>query len=151
MLFRSFSSQGETIFYVQLINNGESGSGNDILLDDINFSICLPKVTLITSGADTTNIEEQQTLRICNDTTIVLRAYQQTKILENSKYLFQYLDNNSVWKDVKDYNQDKDYEYDTISISTSDARFMGDVKYRVILAEDINVLNKVAKIGRAHV
>lgn len=46
--------QGQTAFFsgdndqltVQIVNNGSSGSGNDILVDDITFTSCIPKLEI---------------------------------------------------------------------------------------------------------
>ena len=38
--------------WVALYNNGYSGDGNDLLLDDISLSACLPKDGIVTSVAD---------------------------------------------------------------------------------------------------
>ncbi|MBR4838847.1 MAG: gliding motility-associated C-terminal domain-containing protein [Paludibacteraceae bacterium] len=134
-----FKSNKETELYVQLVNNGESGYGNDILLDDISFSICLPKVVLITVGMD---MDSPEVVRICNDTTITLKAVQKQNILENPLFRFQYrVGNEDEWKDV-DPNS-TDYTSDNITISSSDSRFWGEVEFRVVAAENMEVLNKV--------
>ena len=38
--------------WVALYNNGYSGDGNDLLLDDISLSACMPTEDIVTSVAD---------------------------------------------------------------------------------------------------
>lgn len=40
-----FSGDNETLT-VQIVNNGSSGNGNDILVDDISFTSCIPKLDI---------------------------------------------------------------------------------------------------------
>lgn len=43
----SFSpSAGQTTVNLVLVNNGPGGDGNDLVLDDISFKVCLPNVTI---------------------------------------------------------------------------------------------------------
>lgn len=133
-----FKSTNETELYVQLVNNGESGFGNDILMDDISFSICLPKVVLITDGMD---IDNPEVVHICNDTVINLYAKQKKEILENPLFRFQYKAENGDWKDVD--TTSTDYTSNHIAIHSSDSRFWGEVEYRVVAAENEEVLRKV--------
>ncbi|MFA6885239.1 MAG: hypothetical protein WCQ55_09060, partial [Paludibacteraceae bacterium] len=135
-----FKSGDDTEFYVQIVNNGASGYGNDILLDDISFSICLPKVVLVTEGMD---IDNPEIVRICNDTTIRLYARQKKEILEHPLYRFQYQDRMGVWQDINP--SQTDFSSSVIDVASSDSRFWGDVEYRVIVAESVDVLDKVAK------
>lgn len=128
----------ERDLYVQLVNNGESGYGNDILLDDISFSICLPKVVLITDGMD---IDNPEIVHICNDTVINLYAKQKKEILENPLFRFQYKGEDGIWKDID--TTSTDYTSNHIAINSSDSRFWGEVEYRVVAAENLAVLEKV--------
>lgn len=38
------------LFTVQILNNGESGYGNDVLIDDIELKVCVPQVSLNVDG-----------------------------------------------------------------------------------------------------
>lgn len=133
-----FKSGSETELFVQLVNNGETGYGNDILVDDISFSICLPKVVLVTDGMD---IDNPEVVHICNDTSITLYAKQKKEILENPLYRFQYRIGEEAWKDVDPTLTD--YSSNRISINSSDSRFWGEVEFRVVAAENEEVLRKV--------
>lgn len=136
----NFISGDDTKFNVQLSNNGDQGSGNDILLDDIAFSICLPKVLLTTDYRDTLN---NDVIKICNDTTVSLIAIVINPIIDNPLFKFQYKDKNGEWQDI-DPDQ-TDFTSDRINISTSDKRLRGDVEYRVIMASDMGIIEKVTK------
>ncbi|HOI26949.1 MAG TPA: gliding motility-associated C-terminal domain-containing protein [Paludibacteraceae bacterium] len=135
-----FESGSYSQFDVQLVNNGLSGYGNDILLDDISFSICLPKVILVTEGMD---IDNPQPVRICNDTTLRMFARQKKEILKDPLFRFQYKDRNGEWQDV--IPDQTDFSSNSVDVKSADSRFWGEVEFRVIVAESEEVLNKVTK------
>lgn len=131
-----------TSLWVVLYNNGKSGDGNDMLLDDISFSVCLPKAEL------SANIDGELItgdVAVCDGRDVELVASQKGNYIVNPRYLFQYYDAaKGEWVDMKDYSTSSTYEETTVKISVTDSKFIGDVKYRVIIGASAEELRQVA-------
>lgn len=134
-------SQKVQSLWVVLYNNGPSGNGNDLLLDDISFSVCLPKAELsakvggeLITGA----------LTVCDGRDVELVAKQKGDYIQNPVYLFQYFDKDTQsWEDMKDYSDDSNYKKTNAIISVTDPRFVGDIQYRVIIGSSVDELRDV--------
>lgn len=134
-------SQKVQSLWVVLYNNGPSGNGNDLLLDDISFSVCLPKAELsakvggeLITGA----------LTVCDGSDVELVAKQKGDYIQNPVYLFQYFDKDTQsWEDMKDYSDDSNYKKTNAIISVTDPRFVGDIQYRVIIGSSVDELRDV--------
>ena len=130
-------------FWVVVYNNGQSGSGNDILIDDITFSVCIPKVDMVVynSAGDTLGNDVVS----CEKDSLSLVAHRRTPEPE-SYFMFQIFEN-GAWVDKAEYDKEnpslarggkpEDGEIrDTIKISTDDARYSGTIKYRVVTGDN---------------
>lgn len=130
-------------FWVVVYNNGQSGSGNDILIDDISFSVCIPKVDMVVynSAGDTLGNDVVS----CEKDSLSLVAHRRTPEPE-SYFMFQIFEN-GAWVDMAEYDKEnpslarggkpEDGEIrDTIKISTDDARYSGTIKYRVVTGDN---------------
>lgn len=130
-------------FWVVVYNNGQSGSGNDILIDDITFSVCIPKVDMVVynSAGDTLGND----VISCEKDSLSLVAHRRTPEPE-SYFMFQIFEN-GAWVDMAEYDKEnpslarggkpEDGEIrDTIKISTDDARYSGTIKYRVVTGDN---------------
>lgn len=130
-------------FWVVVYNNGQSGSGNDILIDDITFSVCIPKVDMVVynSAGDTLGNDVVS----CEKDSLSLVAHRRTPEPE-SYFMFQIFEN-GAWVDMAEYDKEnpslarggkpEDGEIrDTIKISTDDARYSGTIKYRVVTGDN---------------
>lgn len=130
-------------FWVVVYNNGQSGSGNDILIDDITFSVCIPKVDMVVynSAGDTLGNDVVS----CEKDSLSLVAHRKTPEPE-SYFMFQIFEN-GAWVDMAEYDKEnpslarggkpEDGEIrDTIKISTDDARYSGTIKYRVVTGDN---------------
>lgn len=129
--------------WVVLYNNGKSGDGNDMVLDDISFSVCLPKAEL---AAKVDGVDILGSLTVCDGRDIDLVATQKGNYIPDPVYLFQYFDNDDlVWKDMLDYSSDpSNYKKTKTTVTVTDPRFVGDVDYRVIIGSSIDELHEVA-------
>lgn len=129
--------------WVVLYNNGKTGDGNDMLIDDISFSVCLPKAELA-ANIDGQLITDE--VVVCDGRDVELVASQKGDYIKNPYYLFQYYDKTlSEWKDMLDYESDLTYKQTSVKISVTDKRFSGDVNYRVIIGSSISGLRIVAE------
>jgi hypothetical protein len=130
-------------FWVVVYNNGQSGSGNDILIDDITFSVCIPKVDMVVynSAGDTLGNDVVS----CQKDSLSLVAHRRTPEPE-SYFMFQILEN-GAWIDMVEYDKEnpslakggspENGEIkDTIKISTDDPRYSGTIKYRVVTGDN---------------
>lgn len=128
--------------WVVLYNNGEAGDGNDMVLDDISFSVCLPKAELSANiGGEL--ITGQVT--VCDGKDVELVAKQKGDYIPDPVYLFQYFDKEAKdWKDMKDYSSESTYKETSTVISVTDSRFLGDIEYRVIIGSSITELREVS-------
>lgn len=131
--------------WVVIYNDGKSGDGNDMLLDDITFSVCIPKAGLLaTMHGDTLKSEAVS----CSGDEVVLHAFQTSTYLENPLYIFQYektVGTEKKWVDLIDYSSHPEMmSIDSASVLTKDSNFWGEVSYRVIVSDDKDVIRKVA-------
>ncbi len=131
--------------WVVIYNNGVSGDGNDMLLDDISFSVCIPKADLKAIVDGDTLTDEVVS---CSGDEILLKASQSSAYLLSPVYIFQYQTEENgtlVWKDLKDYENDPLLMiYDTATVSTKEKNYWGDVNYRVIISDDRSVARRIA-------
>ena len=134
-------SQKVQTLWVILYNNGPSGNGNDLLLDDISFSVCLPKAEL---SAKVNGELITGSLTVCDGRDVELVAKQKGDYIQNPVYLFQYFDKDTQsWEDMMDYSEESTYKKTNANIAVADPRFVGDVQYRVIIGSSVNELRDV--------
>ncbi len=136
------SSSKVKSLWVVLYNNGVTGNGNDMVIDDISFSVCLPKAELVAKvdGEDISG-----SLTVCDGRDVELYATQKGNYIPDPVYLFQYFDNDKKeWLDMMDYSDEAVYKKTKTIVSVTDPRFVGDVDYRVIIAAGIDELREVA-------
>lgn len=129
--------------WVVLYNNGQSGDGNDMVLDDISFSVCLPKAEL-SANIDGEMITGEVT--VCDGRDVELVAQQKGDYIPDPVYLFQYYDKEtSSWEDMKDYSDDATYKETSTLITVTNPKYLGDVDYRVIIGSNIAGLREVSE------
>lgn len=131
--------------WVVIYNNGKEGDGNDMLLDDISFSVCIPKSDLkAVMNGDTLDHD----VITCSGGDIKLLASQYSTYLDNPLYLFQYqkvVNGDTVWVDLKDYTVNSDLlKEDTAIVNTSKSDFWGNISYRVIIADEERIAREIA-------
>ena len=131
--------------WVVIYNNGMPGDGNDMLLDDISFSVCIPKSDLkAVMNGDTLDHD----VITCSGGDVKLLASQYSAYLDNPHYLFQYqkvVNGDTTWVDLKDYTANPDLmREDTAIVNTSREDFWGDIPYRVIIADEERIAREIA-------
>lgn len=128
--------------WVVLYNNGEPGDGNDMVIDDISFSVCLPKAEL------SANIDGELitgALTVCDGRDVELVAKQKGDYIPDPVFLFQYYDKESdTWEDMKDYSDNAAYKETSTIISVTEKKYLGEVPYRVIIGSSISELREVS-------
>ena len=88
-----FNSKSADKVTLKLLNLAESGCGNDLLLDDITFSVCTPKANLVCS-----NGTEECTLLPGQKETLTASII--SGVMENPYYLWQYQSNKAGWMPI---------------------------------------------------
>ena len=88
-----FNSGSATRVKIQLVNKAPSGQGNDLLLDDITFSVCTPKANLVCS-----NGTEEFTIIPGQKETLTASII--SGVMENPYYLWQYQSNKAGWMPI---------------------------------------------------
>ena len=141
--FMTLTEEGVDSMWVVVYNNGETGDGNDILLDDITFSVCVPKVDI---SAEIEGRIYTGDVVVCSGGTddVLLRAKQSTDYIKDPYYIFQY-NNGLGWLDLKEYNNEVDAKEDFVVISSSDKRYAGEVQYRVVVAGNYHDVRLVSQ------
>lgn len=135
--------------WVVIYNDGQSGDGNDMLLDDITFSVCIPKANLVAKMNGQTFTREVVS---CSGEPVTLEATQESAYISDPIYLFQYqkIDSTKVpfdttWVDVREYSAGSPaLKENTVDILTNQPQYWGTVDYRVIIADDYENARKVA-------
>ncbi len=100
-----FDAEENATYYVQLTNNGQPGYGNDILIDDILVTICVPQIDLELTDHSIIDFGNAVDIGVCEDEVIVpLQATLApgsgdiTDLFPTPIYQFQYSrDNGATW------------------------------------------------------
>jgi hypothetical protein len=137
--FRFPAKKGDE-YILQLTNNADGGSGNDILLDDISVKLCFPSVELV-AGAD--KVKE---IVSCNGyaLTTLYASFEDddiTTYFPNPRYLFQYKNKNTGgnWVDIPGYGTDVNdlvtgiITIDSLNLELTPA-WEGETKVRLVVA-----------------
>lgn len=119
---------GVTDVVIRIHNNGVGGYGNDIAVDDITFSPCGAKITPSIDGVES----HQKNLCAGEDEIVTLSAEVTSGVYVNPQYLWQQMDANGIWQDMRAQTSDHFTE-------TFDNVQAGTYKYRLLVAENGNI------------
>ena len=78
---------------LQIFNNAEGGNGNDLVLDDITFSICGPPITTVASGM------YDNGPNICSGQQVALEAHVEAGAFHQPVYQWQFGTDTASWQD----------------------------------------------------
>lgn len=119
---------------LQIINNGVGGGGNDVLIDDISFTICRPDVKLSASidGVDADNLEDIRTscggtVKITADPT---DTYKSIYNVQNPYYKWLKSDDNVTWSSAGKAGAGSSYK--VIDVTASGSR----TYYKCVIGPD---------------
>ena len=88
-----FNSKSASKVTLKLLNLAAEGCGNDLLLDDVTFSVCTPKANLVCS-----NGTEEFTIIPGQKETLTASII--SGVMENPYYLWQYQSNKAGWMPI---------------------------------------------------
>lgn len=132
-MFNSGDLNGSDVT-IQLINNMPAGNnGNDLLIDDISFSICAPEAELICSnGLTSTTINSGQ--------EEVLTSSIMNGMMDNPYYMWQKQTKDGTWVNLLDEPmQNKD----TLHVKPD----FSPTNYRVYIATPLKTMNAILEDG----
>lgn len=115
---------GETSVILRIFNNQVGGLGNDLALDDIEFTLCGPVMTPSITGAF------QNTNDACVGDNLQLNVNVAGGFYSNPAYQWQF-NNGSGWTNIPFAN--------TTTLAINNARMLDSGSYRLLVAEAANI------------
>jgi gliding motility-associated-like protein len=128
---------GESSVILQIFNNQTGGNGNDLVLDDITFSLCGPAIGINQTGV------YQDTHDACTGDKVSLQATISAGFYKEPQYQWQYSQDTVNWQDIPDAA--------TTSYSISAARRADSGWYRILVAENGNIHSPHCRIASSPV
>ncbi len=116
---------GVSSVILQIFNNAEGGNGNDLVLDDITFSICGPPLTTSVTGT------YQNGPNTCIGQKIAIQASLPPGTFHHPTYQWQFGRDTTSWQDIAGAET---LAYTVSSTSTEDSGW-----YRIVVAEKGNI------------
>ncbi|MCL2329355.1 MAG: gliding motility-associated C-terminal domain-containing protein [Bacteroidetes bacterium] len=141
-----FEAEESATYYMQLTNNAPGGSGNDILIDDISVTICVPKIEIELTDPNVIDFGNATDIGVCDDNVIVPLKAELTAgsgniydLFPNPIYQFQYSRNNgATWTNFPTSGNTID-----IHLLHSANLFRGRTQWRIIVAGSQSTIDKV--------
>ncbi|RXK59787.1 gliding motility-associated C-terminal domain-containing protein [Lacibacter luteus] len=115
---------GETSVILRIFNNQAGGIGNDLALDDIEFTLCGPAMTTSLNGA------YQNSNDACIGSNLQLSVNVANGFYANPAYQWQF-NNGNGWANIPFAT--------TTSLSISNAQTSDSGAYRLLVAEAVNI------------
>lgn len=148
------NTEGSKFYTLKITNNAPSGSGNDILLDDISLKVCFPEIEVKANVTAEETLDEHNIVICGKSKELTLTAFNRAGIenyIPTPYYLFQYYDDSdSTWKNLpKDATSIEDAitEDPKMNIKLSKQDFSGDTKFRVIVGNSTSTIQKLVTVG----
>lgn len=148
------NTEGSKFYTLKITNNAPSGSGNDILLDDISLKVCFPEIEVKANVTAEETLDEHNIVICGKSKNLTLTAFNRAGIenyIPTPYYLFQYFDDtDSTWKNLpKDAESTESAisEDPTMDIRLSKKDFSGDTKFRVIVGNAKSTIQKLVTDG----
>jgi gliding motility-associated-like protein len=116
---------GESSVILQIYNNQKGGSGNDLVLDDITFSLCGPAVSLASEGT------YEEGSDVCAGEAVSLKANVGDDYYSDPTYQWQFSTDTLSWKDVSGAT--------TTALAVPAAARADSGWYRILVAENGNI------------
>jgi len=147
-------SKGSKFYTLKITNNAASGSGNDILLDDISLKVCFPEIEVEANVGDNEILEKNKIVICGKNRDLTLRAFNRAGIknyIPNPSYLFQYFDDaTEKWINLPKSASDlesaiQDVEY--LDITLGKDGFNSDTKFRVVVGNSPKTIVKLVTDG----
>lgn len=148
------NTNGSKFYTLKITNNAPSGSGNDILLDDISLKVCFPEIEVKANVTAEETLDEHNIVICGKNKNLTLTAFNRAGIknyIPTPYYLFQYYDDtNDTWKNLPkgvESTESAISEDPTMDIKLSKNDFSGDTKFRVVVGNSENTILKLVTDG----
>lgn len=150
-LSKGDNTEGSKKYTLKITNNAASGSGNDILLDDISLKVCFPEIE-VKANVTSNEILDEHNIVICGkNRNLTLTAFNRAGIenyIPTPYYLFQYFDGDKWLNLPKGYETENAITVDpSMDITLSKSEFSGDTKFRVVVGNSEETIEKLIKDG----
>jgi gliding motility-associated-like protein len=116
---------GENDVILRIFNNQPGGQGNDLCLDDIEFTLCGPAMNPVLSGT------YQNSNEACNGSNISFAGNVASGFYQNPAYQWQFSSDGSIWYDI---TGSQTTSLNFINVQTTHSGF-----YRLLAAEAVNI------------
>lgn len=150
------NTNGSKFYTLKITNNAPSGSGNDILLDDISLKVCFPEIEVKANVTAEETLDEHNIVICGKSKNLTLTAFNRAGIenyIPTPYYLFQYFDDtDSTWKNLPkgvESTESAISEDPTMDIKLSKKDFSGDTKFRVVVGNSKETIQKLVTDGIA--
>lgn len=150
------NTNGSKFYTLKITNNAPSGSGNDILLDDISLKVCFPEIEVKANVTAEETLDEHNIVICGKSKNLTLTAFNRAGIenyIPTPYYLFQYFDDSdSTWKNLPkgiESTESAISEDPTMDIKLSKKDFSGDTKFRVVVGNSKETIQKLVTEGIA--
>lgn len=150
------NTNGSKFYTLKITNNAPSGSGNDILLDDISLKVCFPEIEVKANVTADETLDEHNIVICGKSKNLTLTAFNRAGIenyIPTPYYLFQYFDDtDSTWKNLPkgvESTESAISEDPTMDIKLSKKDFSGDTKFRVVVGNSKETIQKLVTEGIA--
>lgn len=150
------NTNGSKFYTLKITNNAPSGSGNDILLDDISLKVCFPEIEVKANVTAEETLDEHNIVICGKSKNLTLTAFNRAGIenyIPTPYYLFQYFDDtDSTWKNLPkgvESTESAISEDPTMDIKLSKKDFSGDTKFRVVVGNSKETIQKLVTEGIA--
>lgn len=150
------NTNGSKFYTLKITNNAPSGSGNDILLDDISLKVCFPEIEVKANVTADETLDEHNIVICGKSKNLTLTAFNRAGIenyIPTPYYLFQYFDDtDSTWKNLPkgvESTESAISEDPTMDIKLSKKDFSGDTKFRVVVGNSKETIQKLVTDGIA--
>lgn len=153
-LSNSDNTNGSKFYTLKITNNAPSGSGNDILLDDISLKVCFPEIEVKANVTAEETLDEHNIVICGKSKNLTLTAFNRAGIknyIPTPYYLFQYYDDtDDTWKNLPkgvESTESAISEDPTMDIKLSKKDFSGDTKFRVVVGNSKETIQKLVTDG----
>ncbi len=153
-LSNSDNTSGSKFYTLKITNNAPSGSGNDILLDDISLKVCFPEIEVKANVTAEETLDEHNIVICGKSKNLTLTAFNRAGIenyIPTPYYLFQYYDDtDDTWKNLPkgvESTESAISEDPTMDIKLSKKDFSGDTKFRVVVGNSKETIQKLVTTG----
>ncbi|MCQ2190221.1 MAG: gliding motility-associated C-terminal domain-containing protein [Paludibacteraceae bacterium] len=155
-LSKGDNTEGSKKYTLKITNNAASGSGNDILLDDISLKVCFPEIE-VKAEVTSNEILDAHNVVICGKSRdLTLSAFNRAGIknyIPTPYYLFQYFDEaTEKWVNLPKTSESTESaitEEEDMDITLNKSEFNGDTKFRVVVGNSKETIVKVVTDGIA--